>query len=139
MGFKQSHHLRLALNTNANLNCDQITTESTYGTRRVSCSQKGVKHTVSNGGGSICIKSNNSKSHCNIWHFVHVDVNGAQVFSSRCIPGWSSDSDTVLCPGYLATHLLKNFSKFYITLCKTHETSKILIIRSLLGINNTGI
>lgn len=113
--------------------------ESTNGTGRVACftGKKKVEHTVSDGGGPICIKGNNGKSHCDVWHFVHVHIDGAQVFSSRWIPWRSSDSDTVLCPGNLATHFLKNFGKFYITLCKMDETNKMPINRSLLDANKT--
>ena len=82
------------------------------------------QHTVSYSSWSIGKKSNYSKSHCNIWHFVHVDINSSQVFSFGRILRWSSYCDTSLCPGNFSTHLLKNFREFYVSLDKRKNMVK---------------
>ncbi|KAL4561606.1 hypothetical protein LXL04_033776 [Taraxacum kok-saghyz] len=48
----------------------------------------GKIHTVSNGSGSIGVKSNLRKSHGNIRHLVHVHIYRTQMFSSGRIPRW---------------------------------------------------
>ncbi|KAJ0590605.1 hypothetical protein HanIR_Chr04g0199361 [Helianthus annuus] len=80
---------------------------------RLGCSNRLIDFNSSR---AICIESNDSKSHGNIRHFVHVNIYSTQMLPSGSIPRWAPHRDRVFGPCYFRPHLSKNLRKFHITL-----------------------